>query len=111
MARGALVVTVDRLDQVTPLHVCVAVPMIWSRKTHRLFPSKRREFVLSMLLLFRREGCQLPDGAVLKIILPMTMDAAWVTPQEFWELEDNKNLKRKKPSEAGRDLLRHVLSM
>ena len=70
--------------------VSVAVPLMWDRRTHRLFRTKTREVVMSVLLCMSRIAQKPPEETLLKVLLPMAMDAAWVTPQELWELEDSE---------------------
>ena len=57
---------------------------------HRLFPAKTRQLAMSLLLFFRRGALQLPCQTLLTVLLPLAMEAAWVTPQELWELEDGE---------------------
>ena len=80
----------NRLDQLPlpePVDVSVTIPLTWHPTVHSLFPKRSRELVMSMLLYFRRGALELPPQLLRGVLLPMAIEAAWITPQEQWELD------------------------
>ena len=62
--------------------------LTWDCAVHRLFPEKTRDLVILLLLYFRRGALKLPPQLLRRVLLPMAIEAAWVTPQDIWEFEE-----------------------
>ena len=59
---------------------------------------EQRKIVKSVLLCLHRVTKKLPSEALLKVLLPMVMNFAWVSPQDIWDLEDRDNMAALQPA-------------